>query len=96
MNDFSRQNAFQIFFVVSVFCDYHYHLGAALGNVLVLLLLRVRETVVFAEQGLEVAAVGLLAGREDQADAAPGNIPEAHVEAAELVAHHEEHSMLTE
>ncbi len=59
-------------------------LAAALGDVLVLLLLRVGEVVVLGEQRLQVARVGLAVVGLDQADAAAGNVAETDVEAAEV------------
>ena len=59
-------------------------LAAALGDVLVLHVLGIREVIVLGEEVDAVAVVGILAGGDDHADAAAGNVGEADVEANEL------------
>mmetsp|Transcript_30399 Transcript_30399/g.94299 ORF Transcript_30399/g.94299 Transcript_30399/m.94299 type:complete len:222 (-) Transcript_30399:428-1093(-) len=64
-------------------------LGAALWDVLVLVLLGQGEVVTLVEERGLVALVGLLVTREDQADSPPRDVAEAHVEAKEVSAVHE-------
>ncbi len=68
-----------------------YHaLGPALGNVLVLAVLGEGEVVALLEQRVGIAGVVVAGGRPHDADAAPGDVREAHVEAVEVAADHEE------
>ena len=61
-------------------------LRAAVGQVLVLALLGRGQAVVLVEDEVGVVEVVLVVGGADDADAAPGDVPEADVEAAELAA----------
>jgi hypothetical protein len=55
-------------------------LAAALGDVLVLQLLRVGEVVVLVKERRDVARVDLLVRRPDNPDPAPSHVREPHVE----------------
>mmetsp|Transcript_20496 Transcript_20496/g.65650 ORF Transcript_20496/g.65650 Transcript_20496/m.65650 type:complete len:334 (-) Transcript_20496:986-1987(-) len=67
--------------------EQHHSLGAALGNVLVLALLRAGQSVALVEELLHIVRVRLRVRRPHDADAAARNVPEPDVEAAELGAH---------
>ncbi len=66
-------------------------LGAAVGQVLVLPLLGRGQVVVLVEDEVGIRQVALEVGRPDDADAAPGDVPEPDVEASELAADDMEH-----